>query len=202
MDVLKQVLAFPMYGAAVWLVWVVSQEAGPDGVLTALAGMLALAFAGWAWGRSQAAGGHWLGLASALAGIAAAAALLPEIVATPAAMAEAGVESFSADRLAELRRDGRPVFVNMTAAWCVSCLVNEKIALSPQPVQDAFRKNGVAYLRGDWTRQDPAISSFLHDHGREGVPLYIYYAPGKPPSVLPQILTEQAVLNEVTAGGA
>ena len=202
MDVLKQVLAFPMYGAAVWLVWVVSQEAGPGGVLAVLAGMLAVGFAGWAWGRSQNAGGHWLGRGAAVAGIVSAAVILPWIAAAPAAMAEAGVESFSADRLAELRRDGRPVFVNMTAAWCVSCLVNERIALSPKPVQDAFKRNGVAYLRGDWTRQDPAISAFLRDHGREGVPLYIYYAPGKPPAVLPQILTEQAVLDEVGSGGA
>ncbi len=203
MDVLKQALAFPMYGAAAWLVWVISQEAGPDGVLAALAGLLALAFAGWAMGRSQAVAGTPRRFArfAALAGVIVAAALLPGVAATSAAVeASAGTEPFSAGRLAELRRDGRPVFVNMTAAWCVSCLVNERLALSPQPVQDAFRQHGVAYLRGDWTRQDPAISAFLRDHGRDGVPLYVYYAPGRPGAVLPQILTEQAVLDQVASG--
>ena len=89
------------------------------------------------------------------------------------------------------------MFVNMTAAWCVSCLVNERVALSPAIVRDAFAAHHVAYLKGDWTRQDPMVSAFLRAHGREGVPLYIYYAPGRPPAVLPQILTVSTVLGVV-----
>jgi thiol:disulfide interchange protein DsbD len=87
------------------------------------------------------------------------------------------------------------VFVNLTAAWCVTCLVNERVALAPAEVQRAFDRLGVARLTGDWTRQDPEISAFLQAQGRDGVPLYLYYpAGGKPVRVLPQILTPSSVL--------
>ena len=90
----------------------------------------------------------------------------------------------------------------MTAAWCLSCLVNEKIALSPPAVRQAFARSNIAYLKGDWTRQDPAISSFLHTLGQDGVPLYVFYAPGRPPIVLPQILSESTILDEVSKLGS
>jgi thiol:disulfide interchange protein DsbD len=94
-----------------------------------------------------------------------------------------------------LRDEGRPVFVNMTAAWCVTCLVNERMALAQPPVRQGFAARNVAYLKGDWTVQDAAITRFLHSHGRDGVPLYVLYPPGHAtPVVLPQILTEAAVL--------
>ena len=198
MDLLKELLAFPMYAAVVWLVWVVSQEAGSDGVLAVVAGLVLLGFAGWALGRAQrgAGLGRRLGQAAAVAGVAAAALLLPNIMPIQAAAqtASEASEPFSAVRLAELRAQGRPVFVNMTAAWCVSCLVNERVALSTQAVRDAFVAHNVAYLKGDWTRQDPAISSFLREHGRDGVPLYIVYEPGQEPKLLPQVLTPSLVL--------
>jgi thiol:disulfide interchange protein DsbD len=198
MEVLRQVLAFPMYGAAVWLVWVVSQEAGPDGVLAVGAGMLAVGFAAWAFGRAQGGAQHRLGAVAAVLGVAAALAILPGIkLATGPAPAAESSQAFTPERLAALRAEGRPVFVNMTAAWCVSCLVNERVALSPAAVRDAFADHKVAYLKGDWTRQDPVVSAFLRDHGRDGVPLYIYYAPGRPPAVLPQILTVATVLDAV-----
>ena len=205
MDVLKQGLAFPMYAAAAWLVWVISQEAGPDGVLATAAGLVAAGFAAWAFGRAQRAtgGARWAGLAAAAAGALAVAAILPGITlaAAPTPHEAEGSEPYSASRLAALRAEGRPVFVNMTAAWCVSCLVNERIALSPRVVREAFASHQVAYLKGDWTRQDPAISAFLRDQGRDGVPLYIYYAPGRPPAVLPQILTTAEVLDQVDRRG-
>ncbi len=204
MDVLKQVLAFPMYGAAAWLVWVVSQEAGSDGVLATVSGLVALGFAAWALGWAQRGGRmRRLGHAAAFVGVAAALALAPGLRAAsgPAAPAAEGSEPFSPTRLAALRQAGRPVFVNMTAAWCVSCLVNERIALAPRAVQAALAQHHVAYLRGDWTRQDPAITAFLRGHGRDGVPLYVFYAPGKPPAVLPQILTESAMLDQIGRSG-
>lgn len=199
MDVLRQALAFPMYGAAVWLVWILSQEAGPDGVLAVGGGLLAVGFAAWVFGQMQNGRTRLrhAGMAAIILSLAAAAAILPGIRVSAAPIASEGTEAFTADRLAALRSEGRPVFVNMTAAWCVSCLVNERLALSPAAVRDAFAEHHVVYLKGDWTRQDPAISAYLREHGRDGVPLYIYYAPGRPPAVLPQILTVSTVLDAV-----
>ncbi len=203
MDLTRQVLAFPMYGAAAWLVSVLSQEAGADGVLAAGAGLVTLGFAAWLLGRAQSGVGAARRVGTALALVAAVAplALLPglAVAPTPAAVADA-TEAFTPARLAALRAAGRPVFVNMTAAWCVSCLVNERVALSPGAVKAAFAQRGVAYLKGDWTRPDPAISAYLRDHGREGVPLYVYYPPGGEGEVLPQILTEAGVLRRVAGG--
>ena len=204
MDVLKQALAFPMYGAAAWLVWVVSQEAGSDGVLLTASGLVALGFAAWALGWAQRGGRlRRLAQGAALVGVVAALAMAPGLrtASSPAAQASAGSEPFSPARLAALRQAGRPVFVNMTAAWCVSCLVNERIALAPHAVQAALAQHHVAYLKGDWTRQDPVITTFLRDHGRDGVPLYIFYAPGHTPAVLPQILTESAMLDQINRSG-
>jgi thiol:disulfide interchange protein DsbD len=97
--------------------------------------------------------------------------------------------------LAQLRAEGRPVFVNMTAAWCVTCLVNERVTLSSDAVRQAFSDHHVAYLKGDWTRSDPAITSFLQAFARDGVPLYVLYPGGSAePSVLPQLLTQADVL--------
>jgi thiol:disulfide interchange protein DsbD len=116
-------------------------------------------------------------------------------VAPQAMTAAEDASAYSPGRLAALRAEGRPVFVNMTAAWCVTCLVNERVALSSDKVRDAFAKRNVAYLKGDWTRADPAISQFLKDHGRDGVPLYVLYPPhGEKPVVLPRILTQTDVL--------
>ncbi len=117
-----------------------------------------------------------------------------------AGVARDGSEPFSAARLESLRAQGRPVFVDMTAAWCFTCLVNERVALSPQPVRDAFARRDVAYLKGDWTRQDPEITAFLRAHGRDGVPLYVYYPPGGTAAVLPQILTPSGVLAALRQG--
>ena len=206
MEILKQGLAFPMYGAAVWLLWVVSQESGSAGVLATAAGCVLIGFAAWAMGISQSVRhkGRRLGTSLAVAAILAAASLLTGISsspATPAAEASGGAEPFTATRLAALRAEGRPVFVNMTAAWCVTCLVNERVAISTDPVQQAFARGHVAYLKGDWTRQDPDITAFLRQHGRDGVPLYVYYpAGGGAPEALPQILTEGTVLAILSRG--
>ena len=123
------------------------------------------------------------------------------VSAAPATQASAleGAEAFSAARLAALQAEGRPVFVDMTAAWCVTCIVNERVALAPASVRQAFKAKRVAYLVGDWTRQDPDITAFLQGHGRDGVPLYVFYpGNGGPPTVLPQILTLGIVLDAIT----
>jgi thiol:disulfide interchange protein len=96
-----------------------------------------------------------------------------------------------------LRAENRPVFVNMTAAWCITCLVNERVALSTDAVKSAFAAGNIAYLKGDWTNRNPEITRILERHSRSGVPLYLFYAGGDEPVVLPQILTAATVLQEI-----
>jgi thiol:disulfide interchange protein/DsbC/DsbD-like thiol-disulfide interchange protein len=198
MEVLKQALAFPMYGAAAWLVWVISQEAGPSGVLGTAAGLVLVGFAGWVFGVTQASAvqSRRFGQAMATIAVLAALAVLSGITAAPVGAAtENASEAYTPERLAVLRAQGRPVFVNMTAAWCVTCLLNERIAIATEAVGKAFAANDVTYLKGDWTRQDPAITRFLRQNGRDGVPLYVFFPPGGAgPQMLPQILTEAEVL--------
>jgi thiol:disulfide interchange protein/DsbC/DsbD-like thiol-disulfide interchange protein len=209
MLILKQALAFPMYGAAVWLVWVVSQQAGADGVLAALSGAVLVGFAAWLIGATQGDEGRTrlFARAAATAAVIGAFILLGWVSAAPPSSATTASSSdevpYSAKRLAALRAEGRPVFVNMTAAWCVTCLVNERVALSSEAVKRAFAERNVAYLKGDWTRADPAISQFLREHGRDGVPLYVLFPPnGRPPVILPQVLTASAVLAELDRTGS
>ena len=198
MEVLKQALAFPMYAAAAWLVWVVSQEAGPAGVLGTVAGLVLVAFAGWVFGTTQGSSvqPRRFGQATAAVAVLAALAVLSGIVAAPVGGTNnASAQAYTPQRLAALRAAGKPVFVNMTAAWCVTCLVNERVAISTDAVRKAFAIDDVVYLKGDWTRQDPAITAFLRQNGRDGVPLYVFFpAHGGQPEVLPQILTEGEVL--------
>ena len=206
MEVLRQALAFPMYAASAWLIWVISQQAGPAGVLGTAAGLVLLGFAAWVLGITQGTAdrSRRLGQTAAAAAFLAALAVLSGIATAPAPSAgvvgTAGVEPFSAVRLAALRAEGQPVFVNMTAAWCVTCLVNERVAISTDAVQRAFADHHVAYLKGDWTRQDPAITNYLRENGRDGVPLYVYYPPRGQPDVLPQILTENTLLGALKGG--
>jgi thiol:disulfide interchange protein DsbD len=200
MERLRQLLAFPMYAAAIWLVWVLAQQAGPDAVLAVLAGGLLLAFGAWALGQAQRAGGSRIGMAAAVLGLAGALALLPRIAAAPAAAAAPGpgAEAWSESRVAELRAQDRIVFVNATAAWCITCQVNERLALRGEAVLAAFAARRVAYVKADWTSGDPAITALLRAHGRDGVPLYLVYRPGiAAPEVLPQLLTEGIVLRAI-----
>jgi thiol:disulfide interchange protein len=203
---LEELLAFPLYASVAWLVWVVSQQAGPSGVAAALAGLVLIAFAGWLYQVSRAAGGRWRRVATAsvvalgVAAIGAAAldSLVDTRAAARAARADDGAwEPFSPQRLAELRAAGTPVFVNVTAAWCLTCLVNERVALRSTAVTDAFARKGVVRLKADWTTRDPGITRVLGSFGRSGVPLYLLYPPGAAaePTVLPQILSESVVVD-------
>jgi thiol:disulfide interchange protein DsbD len=199
MERLRQFLAFPMYAAAAWLVWVLAQQAGPDGVLLALGGGVLVALAAWALGVAQEGGGARLGRLGAAAALLAALALLPFFATTPAA-ARPGQEAWSAARVAELQAQGRPVFVNVTAAWCISCKVNEALVLDTAPVRQFLTARNVAVLTGDWTRGDAAITALLQAQGRDGVPLYLLYPPGEgSPLLLPQILTEATLREAVGA---
>ena len=211
MVVLRQALAFPMYAASAWLLWVVSLQAGSEGLLTTAGGAVLVALALWATGLAQhrAGGFRRLATATAIAAAISAIALLstlattgPATAGTTPTAADDTSEPFTPARLAALREAGRPVFVNMTAAWCVTCIVNEQVALAKPSVRRAFNDRGITYLKGDWTRRDPAITEYLRALGRDGVPIYVLYpGPGRPPVVLPQILTAQTVLDELARAG-
>jgi thiol:disulfide interchange protein DsbD len=204
---LKQVLAFPMYGASVWLVWVLANEAGADAVAIVLAAMVTFALAVWIWTASRNASprGRGIGAFATLLVFVAVLGLLATLfrpaTGQPALRAaESGIphEPYTAARLEALRSENRPVFINATAAWCITCLVNERVAFSSGAVRDAFAKHHVACLIADWTTRNPEITKLLEEHGRDGVPLYLYYAPGAADAeVLPQILTEGEVLKAV-----
>lgn len=201
---LKKLLALPMYAAAGWLVWVLAQQVDRSGVVAALAALVALAVALWIWGRVQMSSGWaktagWIGVAVFLGGgayalsvVAAASPPKPVAVTAHAGMAS---EPYTPARLAALRKEGRPVFIDATASWCITCLVNEEAALSRPSVHAVFQERKIALLVADWTNKNPEITALLEQHGRSGVPLYLYYAPGASDAkILPQILTEGEVL--------
>lgn len=195
MVVLRQFLAFPMFATAVWLLWVMTTEAGADGALIVASGAVLIGFALW---LLRFRGVLVRGLA--VMSVIAAAALLPRIVPADAAARATLPHSipYSAAKLASLRAAGRPVFIDMTAAWCITCQVNERIALEPAAIQRDFRARHVTLMVGDWTRRDPAITRYLAAHGRDGVPLYVVYpADHGRPEILPQILTPSIVRHAI-----
>ncbi|WP_336486383.1 protein-disulfide reductase DsbD family protein [Methylobacterium nigriterrae] len=199
METLKGLLAFPVYATVAWLVWVLSQQVGPAGLFSGLIGLVLVGFAAWAWERGRLAPPLAGRLARGLAGAALVAVggltvtLDADRAGTAAARAE-GTEAFTQARLDALRAEGRPVLVNLTAAWCITCQVNERTALSTEAVRAALKLRGVTYLKGDWTNQNPEITRILERHGRSGVPLYLLYAGAAEPAILPQILTQGTVL--------
>jgi thiol:disulfide interchange protein DsbD len=204
MDRAKQFLAFPLYGSAVWLIWVLTLQAGANVMVEALAGLILIAFAAWAYTMSRTAIGTGRLLSNlfvllALIALGSTLAMPKGEVAGESANASfipAGWERFNAARLADLRQDGQPVFIDMSAAWCITCMVNEKVALGPK-VTHTLQDRGVALLKGDWTNRDPEITALLAQFGRNGVPLYVYYPVTGEPVVLPQILTAGLVLDRV-----
>jgi thiol:disulfide interchange protein/DsbC/DsbD-like thiol-disulfide interchange protein len=202
---LKQFLAFPMYSAAAWLVWVLAQESGANGVALVLAAFVALALAAWLWTNTRHVSAQGLRSAGTIAalvvfllGVYGISLLHAVAAAPPSTAASASAEAFTPERLAALRKSGKPVFVDATAAWCITCLVNEQAVLSRPDVQAAFNERHVAYLVADWTNRNDTITKLLGENGRSGVPLYLYYASGADkPLILPQILTESGVLDAI-----
>ncbi|HEY6530290.1 MAG TPA: thioredoxin family protein [Cellvibrionaceae bacterium] len=213
MERTKQALAFPMYAAAVWLVWVLAQQAGASAVLVALAGMVALALAVWLYSTTRNSHprteklGTGLALSTLLATLALAYSGINLYAGTHGENTQAAAagskhhnwEPYSAQRLQSLLAEGKPVFLNFTASWCISCLVNERVALSDETVKDMFKTAGITYLKGDWTKRDAEITKILTQFGRSGVPLYVLYPAGnsQSPVELPQILTPDMVLNQI-----
>ncbi len=217
MDRLRQFLAFPMFASAVWMIWVLTQQTGADGVLYALGGMILIAFAIWLLrlrgegGDGAASVGTWIRRGVAAVAVLLALAAVIKLEDGPATAASAsggpsagvnfdGWERFSRARMAEAVAAKKPVFVDFTAAWCITCLVNERVALETPGTKRAFEQTGTVKLKGDWTNRDPEITALLKELGRAGVPLYLFWPAGADkPVILPQVLTEASIVAQLTA---
>jgi thiol:disulfide interchange protein DsbD len=212
MDVFKRFMAFPMLATVVWLMWVLGQQSGIDGAAALLALLLLMAMVAWALslqGRSR------LGLVSftAAALLWAGITWWPTVVA-PMAQADAAIASstpgtanpgapvwqaWQPGRVEQLQAEGKPVFVDFTAAWCVTCQYNKKTTLADAQVQADLAAKNITLLRADWTRRDPAITAALAQLGRNGVPVYVFYKAGRAPVVLSEILSVAEVRAAIAA---
>jgi thiol:disulfide interchange protein DsbD len=211
MEVLRQAVAVPIFATVIWLAWVLAAAYGAGVLAALLASFLLLAIAGWFLGRWPAR--RWATVVAALIllGVIALAvfgqrlvgesngkAIQPGNTILNSAAAN-GWEPWSADAVSRYQSEGRPVFVDFTASWCLSCQVNERVALNRPEVQQAFRSANVALLRADWTRHDEAITQALAALGRSGVPAYALYAPEESsPRLLPEVLTQNIVMDALT----
>ena len=194
METLKQVLAFPMYLTAIWLLWVLGKQRGVDAVALLLVGATLLALGLW-WFERARWRGHKAGMR--LASVLLLLALVPAWGVTrlppPGATVERNTVAYSPEMLDRLRTDNRVVFVNMTADWCVTCKANERNVFSGDAFRDMLKRVDAVYMKGDWTNEDERISAFLAEHKAVGVPLYVVYGPGAPPTVLPPVLSQAVV---------
>jgi thiol:disulfide interchange protein DsbD len=201
MATFKTALAFPMLATVVWLAWVLGQQTSIDGVAALLAVLVALAFSLWAWGRIDSgrwARTAWSTLGVVLLGVTLAWALPSwreaNAAAAPAPAAEARWQPWGSERVAAMNAEGRAVFVDFTAAWCVTCQVNKRTTLGNAAVLADLDAKRVVLLRADWTRRDAAISAELARLGRNGVPVYAIYKPGQSmPTLLPELLSPQVL---------
>lgn len=207
METLKQALAFPLFATAVWLVWVFGLQTGMNGAGALLMALVAVGLAAWLWGRwpAQTTSKTTLAVVRVLALVAVVGAVALVVTgssqeAQASTSATGGWEPFEAESVETLIASGEPVFIDFTAAWCLTCQVNKKTSLNTAAVEDAFEDGGITTVRADWTNYDPAITAYLDRFGRSGVPLYVYYPGGSSePVLLPAVLTPQIVLEAVGA---
>ena len=197
MDTFKQLLAFPMFLTAAYLIWVLSQQVNSFGILFTLLGLIAITFIFWLLRFKKSI------LIKSLILLSIVFLAWVPFAQMPLAPTE-NSQAYSSERLSELLEGNDPVFTNMTAAWCITCKVNEKIALSVTSTQELFQQENVHYLKGDWTNRDAEISQYLEEFNRSGVPLYVYYPArdkdtgDRPdPIVLPQVLTPGIIKNVI-----
>jgi len=187
METLKQFLAFPLYATAVWLSWIVGNQTGVNSMALLLLGCVGIALALWLWRyRSQ----WWRLVSLTLVTLALSALASPLLKVSSPNDEPNNWLRYSPDTLSQLRSQGKPVFVNITADWCITCLANERVALATDAVDEAFASNGVVYLKGDWTNPDADIAALVKSQGRDSIPLYLlYHANSDQPELLPQFLT-------------
>jgi thiol:disulfide interchange protein len=201
MEVLKQATAVPIFATVIWLVWLFASSAGVDALTALLAALLLLAIAGWILGRWPARRVASVFAISVI--VLAVATPLYALWKFPAADTssarlgggQTGWEPYNRAAIEQYRAEGRPVFVDFTARWCLSCQVNERAVLNRGDVRRRLRDSGIVLVRADWTKHDESIASALTELGRSGVPTYVFYRPGQPALVLPEVLTPGLVLD-------
>ena len=203
----RQLTAFPLFATVAWLTWVFGHQTGIDGVLRLLLGLTLLALGLWIWGQwvtlSAAERTKWIartaGAGIIAGGLVLAATSAPTATAAPSPGSDEGIawEAYSEEKVARHRAAGRPVFIDFTAAWCLTCKVNERVAFSSDEVHELVKARNIAMLKADWTSRDPAITRALAGFGRSGVPLYVLYEadPAAQPRLLPEILSPGILVN-------
>jgi len=205
METFKQVLAFPLYATVAWLAWVLGALGGNDAIFALLAGLVLVAMGAWFYGRWAHAGGIWQPAIAVMLGAVGVAIAWPGPVTAQGSAehapkpGELAWHAWSPEEVRRLTESGRPVFVDFTAAWCVTCQVNKRVALNNAEVVKAFAARDLVALKADWTRQDPRITAELATLGRNAVPVYAIYLPGgDAPRLLPEVLTPSLVLGEIS----
>ncbi len=199
MDNLKHFLAYPLYLSAVWLLWVFGRQAGVNSMAALCAGAVAIAFGCWVMGREAQ------GVLQAIRRLTIAASFIVAVLLPWQQLQHKNNlnpdrwQAYSPELLQSLRAEGRPVFVNLTADWCLTCLANERLTLHTTEVEQAFDEYKVATIKGDWTNSDPQITELLKEYGRSGVPLYLWFPANRSgkAEILPQLLTKEAMLTAI-----
>ena len=193
MERFKEFLAFPLYLSAVWLLWVLGRQTGSDTVSAVICGIVLILFAIWLLKVRK----NSLTIAIAITA-ATLALLLPWQTNRNHDNQDVPWQPYSKATLQELRSNGNAVFINLTADWCITCLANEKLALSSEKFLATLKEQNITYLKGDWTNYNPEITQLLNRHHRSGVPLYLFYPEGTgQPMILPQFLTENIVITRI-----
>ncbi|NBO17863.1 MAG: hypothetical protein EBV03_01295 [Proteobacteria bacterium] len=208
METFKQLMAFPMYASVIWLLWVLTLQSGVQGLVMALTSLLAMVFIIWARRMfpHESAVYQPLALLSLLALLAVTLpsySIMDAPTPMPPAASEETVQTIPYDKatLDKLREEGKPVFVDATAAWCITCQVNASVALHTPRTMKKFKELGITLMIADWTRRNPEITEFLAGFGFNGVPLNVYYPPAQgKPVVLPQLLSEDIVIQTIKNG--
>ena len=195
MDNLKQFLAFPMYLTAIWLLWVVGRQTSVEIVVAICVGLVLMIMAIWLWQLAKRNNSHRLTKA-------VAATVFIVAIAYPCLKLEGNDQTkwqdYTPERLAELRQSGKAVFINLSADWCITCLVNERMAMG-EAFYKALEDNNITYLKGDWTHKDPQITQLLNQYNRNGVPLYLVFPKGSGQAeILPQLLTKTSLIDALS----